>query len=49
MFSRIVLILLLAAVAQARGATEAQGALVKGTVIWRAKAALGENKDVTII
>ena len=33
MFSRIVLILLLAAVAQARGATETQGALVKGSVI----------------
>src|ERR1700680_4652121 len=33
MFSRIVLILLLAAVAQARGATETQGALLKGTVI----------------
>src|SRR5271154_2812701 len=33
MFSRIALILLLAAVAQARAATETQGALVKGTVI----------------
>ena len=33
MFSRIVLILLLVAVAQARGATETQGALVKGSVI----------------
>ena len=33
MFSRIVLILLLAAVAQAQGATEAQGAIVKGSVI----------------
>jgi hypothetical protein len=33
MFSRIVLILLFVAVAQARGATETQGALVKGSVI----------------
>src|ERR1700736_3547397 len=33
MFRRIVLILLLAAVAQARGATETQGTLVKGSVI----------------
>ena len=33
MFSRIILILLLAAVAQARAATETQGAAVKGTVI----------------
>ena len=33
MFSRIILILLLAAVAQARGATEAERALVKGSVI----------------
>jgi hypothetical protein len=33
MFSRIVLILLLTAVVQARAATETQGALVKGSVI----------------
>ena len=33
MFSRIVLILLLAVVAQGRGAAETRGALVKGSVI----------------
>jgi len=39
MFRRIVLILLLAAAAQARGATETQGALVKGSVILNVRAA----------
>jgi hypothetical protein len=33
MIGRIVLIFLLAAVAQAQGATEVQGAIIKGTVI----------------
>jgi hypothetical protein len=41
MVSRIVLILLLAAVAQARGATEVQGAMIKGTVILNGEGGAG--------
>ena len=41
MVGRIVLILLLAAVAQARGATEVQGAMIKGTVILNGEGGAG--------
>jgi hypothetical protein len=41
MVGRIVLILLLAAVAQAQGATEVQGAMIKGTVILNGKGGQG--------
>ena len=41
MISRIVLILLLAAAAQAQGATEVQGAQIKGTVILNGASAGG--------
>ena len=48
MFSRIVLILLLAAVAQTRGATETERALVKGSVILNAEGGPGvANVQIT--
>src|SRR5246500_2258538 len=48
MFSRIVLILLLAAVAQARAATETQGAIVKGKVILNGEGGQGvANVQIT--
>jgi hypothetical protein len=48
MISRIVLIFLLAAVAQAQGATEVQGAIIKGTIILNSEGGLGvANVQIT--